>query len=208
MLCPSILYPLVPVLFAGKRPPSLFALNTNTWQVHEIQGLSTVDASWGQPAWTPDGQGIVAVAWPHKALNFPGTARRLGIVHCYNRPCELYYIPYKGPEPPAADSTADGTAVSGTKDAVQQEKGSGTAGGNDSGVVPVKISGDVPSALSPVFSPAGDQLLFISQEAAVSSGVHAATSSLYALKWGGEVGLCWFGFGQSVAVSSVGSSCW
>lgn len=162
-------------IYAGKQRPSLFALNTTTWQVHEVHGLDSIEASWGQPTWTPDGQGLVAVAWPHKALNFPGSARRLGIVHCYNRPCELYYIPYKAPEPAAADSIAGGTV-------------SGTAGGTaGSSAVPVKVSGDVASGLSPVFNPAGDQLLFISQEAAVGSGVHAATSSLYALTWGGKV---------------------
>jgi hypothetical protein len=64
--------------------------------------------------------------------------------------------------------------------------------------VPVKVSGGVSSALSPVFSADGSQLVFISQEAAVSSGVHAATSSLYALSWKGEVStscLFWVGCG-------------
>lgn len=172
------------VTTAGKQPPSLFALNTTTWQVHEISGLSAVEASWGQPAWTPDGQGLVAVAWPHKALNFPGSARRLGIVHCYNRPCQLYYIPYKAPAPPAADG-ADGSGSSTAAAAA-----AGDSSSSSSSVTPVKVSGDVQSALSPVFSPAGDQLAFVSQEAAVSSGVHAATSSLYAVQWGGEVSVC------------------
>lgn len=157
-------------LNTGKRPPSLYALNTTTWQVHEVQGSTAVEASWGQPAWTPDGRGLVAVAWPHKALNFPGTARRLGIVHCYNRPCELYYIPYTVP---AAAAAAEETEAGKQQDAE---------------VVAVKLSGKVPSALSPVFSLDGSQLLFVSQEAAVSSGVHAATSSLYSLSWGGEPG--------------------
>jgi hypothetical protein len=171
---------------AGKQPPSLFALNTSTWQVHEVSGLSALDASWGQPAWTPDGQGLVAVAWPHKALNFPGSARRLGIVHCYNRPCQLYYIPYKAPVPPAAVGSTDGSSSSTAAAAAAADSSS-----SSSSVTPVKVSGDVQSALSPVFSPAGDQLAFLSQEAAVSSGVHAATSSLYAVQWGGEVSL-WF----------------
>jgi acylaminoacyl-peptidase len=161
---------------AGKQTPSLYALNTTTWQVHEIKGLASLAASWGQPAWTPDGQGLVAVAWSHKALNFPGTARRLGIVHCYNRPCELYYIPYQAPaDAPAAGQDAAAATAAETAAA-------------EAPVVPVKITGDVPSAVSPMFTPDGGQLLFVSQEAAVSSGVHAATSSLYALDWSGQVG--------------------
>jgi hypothetical protein len=67
-----LLLPLLPPPPPGKQPPSLYALNTTTWQVHQIEGLSAVDASWGQPVWTPDGQGLVAVAWLHKHLNFPG----------------------------------------------------------------------------------------------------------------------------------------
>lgn len=177
------------LLYPGKRPPSLYALNTTTWQVHEIQGLRAVEASWGQPAWTPDGQGLVAVAWPHKALNFPGTARRLGIVHCYNRPCELYYIPYTAPAAAAAAEEAEAGSE-------QQEAAAGTAAAAAADVVAVKLSGKVPSALSPVFSPDGSQLLFISQEAAVSSGVHAATSSLYCLSWGGEVSYVQFAAGK------------
>jgi hypothetical protein len=44
------------------------------FQVRKLSGLAESDASWGQPVWTPDGSGVVAVAWPHKALNFPHTS--------------------------------------------------------------------------------------------------------------------------------------
>eukprot|EP00879_Flechtneria_rotunda_P013504 GHRR01014100.1.p1 GENE.GHRR01014100.1~~GHRR01014100.1.p1 ORF type:complete len:881 (+),score=271.51 GHRR01014100.1:318-2645(+) len=162
-------------LNTGKRPPSLYALNTKTWQVHQLAGLAGLEASWGQPVWTPDGKGLVAVQWPHKALNFPGTARRLGIVHCYNRPCGLYYIPYK---PSAIASSTE-----------QQQQQSAVAEGkerqhNDTEVV--QLTAGLLSALSPIFSPEGNQLLFVSQEAAASSGVHAATSALYSLQWSGQ----------------------
>lgn len=183
-------------LNTGKQPPSLYALNTNSWQVHQIQGLGGVDtaegsvkpeglgtdgsvnsqgltstdSSWGQPVWTPDGKGLVAVAWPHRPLNFPKTSRRLGIVHCYNRPCGLYYVPYHAP------AAAAGTAADGP---VQQQQGLETT--------PVSLLEGLTSALSPVFSPDGSRLVFISQEAAAVSGVHAATSSLYSLEWTGQV---------------------
>uniref|UniRef100_A0A383VD43 acylaminoacyl-peptidase n=1 Tax=Tetradesmus obliquus TaxID=3088 RepID=A0A383VD43_TETOB len=157
-------------LNTGKRTPSLFALNTDTWQVHKLAGLADSDASWGQPVWTPDGSGIVAVAWPHKAANFPHTSRRLGIVHCFNRPCGLHYIPY--PAPPAAAGD-DG-----------QPAADGAAAAADVATVPLTAS--LLSGLSPVFTPDGSQLLFISQEAAAASGVHAATSALYSLAWNGQ----------------------
>jgi hypothetical protein len=55
-------------------------------------------------------------------------------------------------------------------------------------VVTVPLTQSLMSGLSPVFTPDGSQLLFISQEAAAVSGVHAATSALYGLAWTGQVG--------------------
>ncbi|KAF8057927.1 Serine/threonine-protein phosphatase PP1 isozyme 1 [Scenedesmus sp. PABB004] len=145
-------------LNTGKRPPALYVLDTAAWAVTAAPGAASADASWGQPAWAPDGSGLVAVAWPHRALNFPGSARKLGIVHCYNRPCGLHFIPLP---PPGGDG----------------------AGGGGAGAAPVALTPGLLSALSPVFSPCGTALLFISQDAAAASGVHAATSALYSLPW-------------------------
>jgi acylaminoacyl-peptidase len=39
------------------------------------------------------------------------------------------------------------------------------------------------SAATPVFSPDGQQLLFLSHEAAARSGVHNATAALHSLPW-------------------------
>lgn len=57
------------------------------WQVDMAEDLSC-----GQPVWTRDSAGLVVVAWPARATNFPALERRLGIVHCYNRPCGLHYV--------------------------------------------------------------------------------------------------------------------
>jgi hypothetical protein len=54
-------------------------------------------------------------------------------------------------------------------------------------VATVPLTQSLMSGLSPVFTPDGSQLLFISQEAAAASGVHAATSALYGLAWSGQV---------------------
>jgi acylaminoacyl-peptidase len=145
-------------------------------QVHKLSGLADSDASWGQPVWTPDGAGIVAVAWPHKALNFPNTSRRLGIVHCFNRPCGLHYIPYAAP-PATAAAAADGDKEGPSPPAAAAAEDGST----------VLLTASLMSGLSPVFLPDGSQLLFISQEAAAASGVHAATSALYSLAWDGKV---------------------
>ena len=36
------------------------------------------------------GDGLVCVAWPHKAPNIPTFPQRLGILGCFNRPCALW----------------------------------------------------------------------------------------------------------------------
>lgn len=50
------------------------------------------DLSCGQPVWTRDSTGLLFVGWPAQATNFPNLQRRLGIVYCYNRPCQIYHV--------------------------------------------------------------------------------------------------------------------
>lgn len=50
------------------------------------------DSSCGQPTWAPQDTHIVFTSWEHKASNFEGTNKRLGIVYCFNRPCHLYAL--------------------------------------------------------------------------------------------------------------------
>lgn len=42
-------------LFSGKKPPTLFVLDTEHWAVQQVQGLPE-DASCGQPVWSPQGE--------------------------------------------------------------------------------------------------------------------------------------------------------
>jgi len=155
-----------------------------------LKGVAEHESSWGHPVWSPDGQGVVAVAWPHQALNFPGTARKLGILHCYNRPCGLHYIPYQAP-PAAAfedpeDTNGSSSGLAGDAQATASGKEAPQAAAEPA-VAIVSLTKGLLSALSPVFTPDGTRLLFLSQDAAATSGVHAATSALYSLAWGEQV---------------------
>jgi acylaminoacyl-peptidase len=47
----------------------------------------------------------------------------------------------------------------------------------------VRLAGELLSAATPVFTPDGQQLVFISHQAAASSGVHNATAALHSLPW-------------------------
>ena len=83
--------------------------------------------------------------------------QRLGIVYCMNRPCSLYSvkIPF----------TCKNNTPS---DLNPQAK---------------RLTEGLLSAASPKFAPGGDKLIFLSHDAAASSGVHHATAALKCLNW-------------------------
>lgn len=103
------------------------------------------------------GKSVVCTVWFHRACNLPTMARRLGIVYCLNRPCALYSIeiPFTCKNSTPADSTTQATCLT-------------------EGLL---------SAMSPKFSPRGDKLIFLSHDAAASSGVHSATAALKSIQW-------------------------
>ncbi len=83
--------------------------------------------------------------------------QRLGIVYCMNRPCSLYSIkiPF--------------TCKNNTPSDLNPQAKCLTEG--------------LLSAASPKFAPGGDKLIFLSHDAAASTGVHHATAALKRLKW-------------------------
>eukprot|EP00887_Chlorella_sp_A99_P008103 scaffold12.g8103.t1 len=153
-------------LHMGKRPPALFVLDCERWEVAAVRGLPA-GASCGQPAWSPEGDALLFVAWPHSSTTFPSLPQRLGALFCFNRPCSLHAVAW----PQADVATA----------AVPSDNG---ADGGAAAPAAVCLTPRLASAFSPRFSPDGQTLVFLSQRAAVASGVHAATSSLHSLGWG------------------------
>ncbi len=105
----------------------------------------------------PTGTSLVCTVWFHKAHNFPTMPQRLGIVYCMNRPCSLYSI--KVPF----------TCKNNTPSDLNPQAKCLTEG--------------LLSAASPKFAPGGDKLIFLSHDAAASSGVHHATAALKCLNW-------------------------
>lgn len=99
----------------------------------------------------------MCTVWSHRAHNLSTMARRLGIVYCLNRPCALYSIkvPFICKNNSPADSNPQGTCLT-------------------EGLL---------SAMSPKFSPKGNRLIFLSHDAAASSGVHCATAALKTMLW-------------------------
>lgn len=107
--------------------------------------------------WLSAGKSVVCTVWFHRARNLPTMAKRLGIVYCLNRPCALYSIkiPFTCKNNTPADSHPQAMCLT-------------------EGLL---------SAMSPKFSPIGDKLIFLSHEAAATSGVHSATAALKSMQW-------------------------
>lgn len=141
------------------------------------------------PYW-PTGDHLLFVAWEHQASNFPALSQRLGIVFCFNRPCALYAVPWpqqaqQGATAAGANGGSNGQAAAGEAGAAN---GAEAAAAAPAPTRAVCLTPSVLSAFSPRFgppsAPAGQQqLVFLSQAAAVASGVHAGTSSLHSLSW-------------------------
>ncbi|KAL6784708.1 hypothetical protein ACKKBF_B02895 [Auxenochlorella protothecoides x Auxenochlorella symbiontica] len=166
--------------YTGKRSPSLFVLDTRSWSVARVAAGDADAYSMGQPVWTPRGDGIVFVRWPHAPDNFPGLTQRLGIVYCFNRPCHLALAPWLQLDASARDEAAiEGAPL----EAGFQGAAESPAGGSYPAAT--LLTPGMSSAFSPRFSPDGGTLVFLSQAAAVESGAHAASASLHALTWCG-----------------------
>ncbi|PNH08402.1 Acylamino-acid-releasing enzyme [Tetrabaena socialis] len=150
--------------------------------------------------------GLLLVAWPHAPPpSFPRLAaaaapRKLGVVFCYNRCAHLYHLPMTrgadgripDADPAAAAAATAAATAARTKapcisDFLPQAK-SLPASALQFGASAVRLCPSLESALSPIFSPAGDALLLVSHSEAVATGTHGATGRLYRLAWSPERG--------------------
>lgn len=104
------------------------------------------------------------VCWEHQSelatANFP---QRLGVRACFNRPCDLRAVAW--PQPAEV------------------------AGAGEEPPASHRLTSQLGSAFSPRFSQDGASLVFLSQQAALASGVHSATVSLHSLSWGDARGV-------------------
>ena len=78
----------------GKQAPAVYVLDLTSGTV-EVAVEPSPDKSYGQPVWVPDGGAgsaagqLAYVQWDHSSSIFPRMTSRLGIVYCFNRPCEI-----------------------------------------------------------------------------------------------------------------------
>ncbi|KAG5389212.1 hypothetical protein IGI04_030753 [Brassica rapa subsp. trilocularis] len=136
--------------YAGKKQPALFVIDVDSGEVEHIKGVPR-SISVGQVVWSPNSKGsaqyLVFAGWL-------GDKRKLGLKHCYNRPCAIYAV--RCPEP---------------KDDANE-------------ALPIhNLTKSISSGFCPRFSKDGKFLLFLSAKAAVDSGAHCSTESLHKISW-------------------------
>lgn len=68
--------------YTGISDLRLYVLDVTTGDIQGVAGAGGVGETVGQPAFTPDGSGVVYTAWPT-------SPKRLGMIYCYQRPCSI-----------------------------------------------------------------------------------------------------------------------
>lgn len=143
--------------YVNKRRPTLFVINVESGEVRTVEGIDR-SLSAGQVLWAPatkvSQQQLIFVGWS-------SDGRKLGMKYCYNRSCALYAVPS-----PFHDLVGDN---------------SGNRGTDDPKVV--MLTQGISSAFSPIFSPDGKFLVFLSAKASIDSGAHCSTNSLHRIDW-------------------------
>lgn len=84
----------------GKQAPAVFVLDLAARTV-TMAVEPDANKSYGQPVWSPksiQGNHLVFVQWSHTSSIFPNMTQRLGIVYCFNRPCEMMIRAWPGDE--------------------------------------------------------------------------------------------------------------
>lgn len=146
--------------------PSIFACSLDEGVVCSIDGIPD-NLSVGQVQFSPSGDELVFVGWSNEP-------RRLGIVHCYNRPSALYSVPFdktiflKSKEKkPDSNGTAD-------------KKSSATDESNAKENRSVLLTKLHRSSRSPRFSPNGNKLVYLASDNAIT---HNSASKLCVMDW-------------------------
>ncbi|CAO2813761.1 unnamed protein product [Amaranthus hypochondriacus] len=143
--------------YVNKRRPTIFVISVESGEVRAVEGIKK-SLSAGQVIWTPatesSQQKLVFVGWS-------SDSRKFGMKYCYNRPCSLYAACS-----PFNELTGDGTDQRPKKDTEV-----------------VNVTQGIDSAFSPLFSPDGKFLVFLSAQASIDTGAHSATNSLHRIDW-------------------------
>jgi acylaminoacyl-peptidase len=70
--------------YKGGNPAIFVASLSGEGGIYQVENVPQ-DVSFGQVQWSPSSDELVFVGWPN-------SPRRLGIIHCFNRPSTIYSI--------------------------------------------------------------------------------------------------------------------
>ena len=72
----------------GKHQSVIFVCDTESETIKELEGVPP-HLTPGQVVWTPDGKGVIGVAWETEP-------RRLGLIYCTNRRGCIFHLTSDG----------------------------------------------------------------------------------------------------------------
>jgi hypothetical protein len=144
--------------------PAIFACSLDDGVVCCIDGIPE-NLSAGQVQFSPSGEDLIFVGWNNEP-------RRLGIVHCYNRPSAIFSVPFDRSIFAKSKETKEKKNESEEKKAVEtnEKKQDRTK----------RLTTAHRSSRSPRFSPDGKQLVYLASDNAVT---HNSASKLCSMEW-------------------------
>lgn len=139
--------------------PSIFACSIEEGVVSPVEGVPDW-LSPGQVQFSPSGDELVFVGWNNEP-------RRLGILHCYNRPSAIYSIPFDHQVFKAAKTKTPGEEPKAVEKKAPENR-------------TLCLTKLHRSSRSPRFSPNGIDMVFLASDNAVT---HNSSSVLCTLDW-------------------------
>lgn len=151
---------------------------SGTGDIEEITGVGS-DLTPGQPRFSKDGEHVVYVAWEDKP-------RKLGMIYCYQRPCNLYSVRVSDMFARLKKNAAGGSSGGDEIAVPPAEKGSAVLEEKGSGQEHVCLCPSWKLARDPRFSPSGDRLVWLSREEGFDT--HNGCFRLSCARWDAKAG--------------------
>lgn len=153
-------------------------------RVDEIPGIPSTLTP-GQPGFSKDGRHVVYTAWECEP-------RKLGMIYCYQRPCNLYSAPVGAllasmdKEAASGNDTGQHGSVDPEKSAQQAAGGVGKKGDEEKEEKHTCLCPSWRLARSARFSPSGDRLVWLSREEGFDT--HSGCFRLSTAEWDADKG--------------------
>lgn len=155
--------------------PSIFVVSVANETVAAVPGVPE-NISTGQVQWAPKNKNLIFTGWSTEP-------RRLGIIHCYNRPCAIYSVPIDVERLFSAKDESSKEISTEDKKSLEEKKSfedKKSLEEKKSIDLTTKISLAHPCSRSPRFSSDGKILVYLASD---NLKTHNSASKLLSLRW-------------------------